>query len=141
MLTHEPLKCQYNAINFSLSLILLLFLVTGKTNLFQISSHELEERSSVGLNCSADIGAPKGNIKIWKLPQNSNTPEMIYSSTFTDINTENCTNFVSVSHMYTVIRSDNGALFRCSSQNSLNNGVGPNLKSERISVICKFRGL
>ena len=140
MLTHEPLKCQYNAINFSLSLILLLFLVTGKTDLFQISSHELEERSSVGLNCSADIGAPKGNIKIWKLPQNSNTPEMIYTSALTDINTENCTNYVSVSHMYTVKRSDNGALFQCSSQNSLNNRVGPSLKSDRISVICKFRG-
>ena len=140
MLTHEPLKCQYNAINFSLSLILLLFLVTGKSNLFQISSHELEERSSVGLNCSADVGAPEGNIKIWKLPQNSSTPEMIYTSTFTDINTENCTNYVSVSHMYTVIRSDNEAVFQCSSQNSLNSGVGPSLKSERISVICKFRG-
>ena len=83
---------------------------------------------------------PKGNIKIWKLPQNSNTPEMIYTSALTDINTENCTNYVSVSHMYTVKRSDNGALFQCSSQNSLNNGVGPSLKSERISVICKFRG-
>ena len=125
--------------NFLLSLISF-FLITGnakKTNLFQISSNELEEKSYVGLNCSADVGAPKGNIKIWKLVQNSNTPEIIYTST--DIHTENCTHSVSVSHMYTVIRGDNEALFHSSSQNSLNNGVGPSLKSGRISVICKFR--
>ena len=89
------------------------------------------------MNCSADVGAPKGNIKIWKHAQNSNTPEMIYTSK--EIHTENCTNSVSVSHMYEVIRGDNGALFQCSSQNSLNDGVGPSLKSGRISVICKFR--
>ena len=119
-----------------------MFLITGKArkpNLFQISSHELEEKSSVGLKCSAEVGAPKGNIKIWKLPQNSNTPEMIYTST--NIHTKNCTKSVSVSHIYKVIRRDNGALFQCSSQNSLNNGVGPSLKSERISVICKFKKL
>ena len=118
-----------------------LFLITGKArkpNLFQISSHELEEGSSVGLNCSADVGAPKGNIKIWKLAQNSTTPKIIYTSTFTNIHTENCTKYVSVSHMYTVIRGDNGAIFQCSSQNSLTDGLRPNLKSERISVICKF---
>ena len=122
---------------FLLSLILLLYLFTGKArkpNLFQISSNELEENSSVGLNCSADVGAPKGNIKIWKFAQNSNTPEMIYTSA--NIHTENCTNYVSVSHMFTVIRGDNGTLFQCSSQNSLNDGVGPSLKSKRISVLC-----
>ena len=116
------------------------FLITGKAkkpNLFQISSNELEEKSSVGLNCSADVGAPKGNIKLWKLSQNSNTPEMIYTSK--EIHTENCTHSVSVSHMYTVIRGDNGALFQCSSQNSLNDGVGPSLFSERISVYCKSK--
>nr|XP_022306066.1 opioid-binding protein/cell adhesion molecule-like [Crassostrea virginica]XP_022306143.1 opioid-binding protein/cell adhesion molecule-like [Crassostrea virginica]XP_022306215.1 opioid-binding protein/cell adhesion molecule-like [Crassostrea virginica] len=104
-----------------------------KPNLFKISSNELEEKSSVGLNCSADVGAPKGNIKIWKLAQNSNTPEIIYTST--DIHAENCTHSVSLSHMYTVVRGDNEAFFQCSSQNSLNNGVGPSLKSGRISVI------
>ena len=126
-------------VNFLLSLISF-FLITGKAkkpNLFQISSNELEEKSSVGLNCSADVGAPKGNIKIWKLAQNSNTPELIYISK--EIHTENCTKYVNVSHMYTVIRGDNGALFQCSSQNSLNDGVGPSLFSERISVYCKSK--
>nr|XP_022332716.1 carcinoembryonic antigen-related cell adhesion molecule 5-like [Crassostrea virginica] len=104
-----------------------------KPNLFQISPNELEENRSVGLNCSADVGAPKGSIKLWKSAPNSNTSEMIYTSS--NIHTENCTNVVSVSHMYTVKRGDNGALFQCSSQNSLNDGVGPRLKSERISVI------
>nr|XP_022323905.1 opioid-binding protein/cell adhesion molecule-like isoform X5 [Crassostrea virginica] len=103
-----------------------------KPNLFQISSDELEEKSSVGLNCSADVGAPKGNIKIWKLAQNSNTPELIYTSK--EIHTENCTNSVNISHMYKVMRGDSGALFQCSSQNSYNDGVGPSLISERISV-------
>ena len=140
MLPHEPLKCQYNLINFVLSMISLLFFITGKArkpNLFKISSTEVEENRSVGLNCSADVGAPKGNIKLWKLSQNSNTPEMIYTSK--EIHTENCTHSVSVSHMYTVIRGDNGALFQCSSQNSLNDGVGPSLFSERISVYCKSK--
>ena len=126
-------------VNFLLSFISF-FLITGKAkkpNLFQISSNALEKKSSVGLNCSADVGAPKGYIKIWKHAQNSNTSEMIYTSK--EIHTENCTKSVSVSHMYKVIRGDNGAVFQCSSQNSLNDGVGPRLKSERISVICKFR--
>ena len=138
MLPHEPFKCQYNLINLVLSMISLLFFITGKArkpNLFKISSTEVEENRSVGLNCSADVGAPKGNIKLWKFAPNSNTPEMIYTST--NIHTENCTNSVSVSHMYTVKRGDNGALFQCSSQNSLNDGVGPSLISERISVFCK----
>ena len=80
MLPHEPLKCQYNLINFVLSMISLLFFITGKArkpNLFKISSTEVEENRSVGLNCSADVGAPKGNIKLWKFAPNSNTPEMI----------------------------------------------------------------
>ena len=124
----------------ALNLLIILFLIIGKArkpNLFQISSNEVEENRSVGLNCSADVGAPKGNIKIWKLAQNSNTPEMIYTSN--EIHTENCTNSVNVSHMYKVMRGDNGALFQCSSQNSLTDGVGPSLISERISVFCKSK--
>lgn len=99
---------------------------------------ELEENQSVSLVCSADVGSPWGNIKIWKISQYSDTTELIYTSNSTNNKTNNCTEFLNVTTTYTVTKYDNGAIFRCSSQNNLTRGLGPSKDSQSISVLCRY---
>lgn len=99
---------------------------------------ELEENQSVSLVCSADVGSPWGNIKIWKISQISDAPELIYTSNSTNNKTDNCTNFLNVTTTYTVTRDDNGAVFRCSSQNNLTEGTGNSKESKKMTVICMY---
>ncbi|XP_061181237.1 carcinoembryonic antigen-related cell adhesion molecule 6-like [Saccostrea echinata] len=101
-------------------------------------SNELEENQSIRFICSAGVGNPPGSIKIWKVPRNSTEKELIYSSNFKNnvvIKTENCTNFLNVSLTYSVSRDDNGAFFKCLSQNSLTPQPAPNKDSKTISVL------
>nr|XP_022289189.1 uncharacterized protein LOC111101143 isoform X1 [Crassostrea virginica] len=102
---------------------------------FTMFPNVIKENQSFTLSCSADVGAPKGNIKIWKLARNSDVTELIFTSNTSEYNTENCT-FVNVTFNYTVARDENVALFRCSSQNVLNKGAGPSLNLQ-ISEKCK----
>lgn len=104
-----------------------------------MSSNELEENQSISLTCHADVGSPQGYVQILKIPQYSNTPEVIYTSNTTNIRTENCTEYINVTTTYTVTREDNGAVFLCSSQNGLTQGVGPNRESSKITVICMYK--
>lgn len=99
---------------------------------------ELEENQSVSLVCSADVGSPWGTIKIWKISQYSDTTELIYTSNSTNNKTDNCTNVLNVTTTYTVTRDDNGAIFRCSSQNNLTRGPGPSKDSQSILVLCRY---
>nr|XP_022289185.1 uncharacterized protein LOC111101141 isoform X2 [Crassostrea virginica] len=94
---------------------------------FTVFPNVIKENQSLTLSCSADVGAPNGSIKIWKLARNSNVTELIFTSNTSDYNAENCTKFVNVTFNYTVSRDENVTLFRCSSQNILNKGVGPSL--------------
>nr|XP_022286209.1 uncharacterized protein LOC111099046 isoform X2 [Crassostrea virginica] len=93
---------------------------------FTVFPNLIKENQSLTLSCSADVGAPNGSIKIWKLARNSNVTELIFTSNTSENNTENC-KFVNVTFNYTVSRDENVTLFRCSSQNILNKGVGPSL--------------
>lgn len=104
-----------------------------------MSSNELEENQSISLICHADVGSPQGYVQIFKIPQYSNTPEVIYTSNTTNIRTENCTEYINVTTTYAVTREDNGAVFRCSSQNDLTQGLGPNRESSKITVICMYK--
>ena len=98
----------------------------------------IKVNQSLTLSCSADVGAPNGNIKIWKFTRNSNVTELIFTSNTSDYNAENCTKFVNVTFNYIVSRDENMAIFRCSSQHILNKGTGPSLES-KITVKCKFK--
>lgn len=109
--------------------------VAKKPEEFSMSSNELEENQSISLTCHADVGSPQGYVQIFKIPEYSNTPEVIYTSNTTNIRTENCTEYINVTTTYTVTREDNGAVFRCSSQNGLTQGLGPNKESSNITVI------
>ena len=115
-----------------------LFITATQPTDFTVFPNVIKVNHSLTLSCSANVGAPDGNIKIWKLARNSNETELIFTSNSSDYNAENCTKFANVTFNYTVSRDENGAIFRCSSQNILNKGVGPSLES-KISVKCKFK--
>ena len=113
-----------------------------KPNNFGIFPYELQENQTLTLSCSAYVGGPKGNIKIWKLARNSTTNVLIFTANTSDIKTENCSEFINANFTYTVSRDDNGAIFQCSSHNVLNKEAGPSLESpNRVSVICKLKML
>lgn len=105
---------------------------------FQLFPNELDENQSISILCSADVGSPLGNIKIWKISQYNDTPVLIHESKATANKPENCTEFTDDNFTYSVTRYDNGALFRCSSQNNLTQGLGPSRDSLKISVICLY---
>ena len=113
-----------------------LFITATQPTDFTVFPNVIKENQSLTLSCSADVGAPNGSIKIWKLARNSNVTELIFTSNTSDYNAENCTKFVNVTFNYTVSRDENVTLFRCSSQNILNKGVGPSLDLQ-ISEKCK----
>lgn len=106
---------------------------------FLLFPNELEENQSIHLMCTVtDVENSRETITIWKISQNNGTPELIYASNATSVKTENCTEFIHVDVTYTVTRDDNGAVFRCSSQNNFIQGQGPYRESSKITVICIF---
>lgn len=105
---------------------------------FEVFPNEVIENQSLSLTCSADVGGPRGYVQIWKTAEYANTPELIYTSNFTNNKTNNCTEFINVTTTYTVTRDDNGAHFQCSSQNNLTQGTGPTKESKKITVICMY---
>ena len=109
---------------------------------FGIFPYELQENQTLTLSCSAYVGAPEGNIQIWKLARKSNTKVLIFTANTSDFKTENCPEFINATFTYTVSRDDNGTLFLCSSQNVLNKEAGPSLESpNRVFVKCKLKML
>ena len=117
------------------------FITATKPNNFRIFPYELQENQALTMSCSANVGAPKGNIQIWKVARNSNKNVLIFTENTSDFKTENCSEFINATFTYTVSRDDNGALFLCSSQNVLNNEAGgPSLESQiYVSVKCKLK--
>lgn len=105
---------------------------------FHFFPKELEENQSIILLCGANVGSPLGNIEIWKIPQYNNTPVLIQELNVTTNKTENCTEFINVNFTYNVTRDDNGAVFRCSSQNNLTQGPGPYKELPKMFVICMY---
>lgn len=105
---------------------------------FHFFPKELEENQSIILLCGANVGSPLGNIEIWKIPQYNNTPVLIQELNVTTNKTENCTEFINVNFTYNVTRDDNGAVFRCSSQNNLTQVPGPYKESPKMFVICMY---
>lgn len=116
-----------------------MFFVARLPEKFMAFPDELEENQSVSLVCSADVGSPWGTIKIWKISQYSDKPELIYTSNSTNNKINNCTELINVTTTYTVTRDDNGAIFRCSSQNNLTRGPGPSKDSQNIYVSCRYK--
>lgn len=119
--------------------ILLIVLANPKEpEKFQLFPNELDEKQSISILCSANVGSPLGNIKIWKISQYNDTPVLLHESEATTNETGKCTEFIDVHITYTVTRVDNGALFRCSSQNNMTQSPGPYKDSLKISVLCLY---
>lgn len=97
--------------------------------------NDLKENENISLTCRADVGSPRGYINIWKFLKNSLDPVLIYTSNSINNKTENCTEYINITTTHTVIRDDNGASFRCSSQNNVTQGPGPSKISQKISVL------
>lgn len=107
--------------------------------MFLLVPNELEENQSINLLCTvADVESSRETLTIWKISQNNDTPELKYTSDATSAKTENCTEILNVNVTYTVTRDDNGAVFRCSSQNNFTQGPGPHRDSSNLTVICIF---
>nr|XP_022289537.1 nectin-1-like isoform X1 [Crassostrea virginica] len=121
--------------NYELTSLSTVALKATKPSNFGVFPYELQENQTLTLSCSAYVGAPNGNIKIWKIARNSTTNVLIFTANTSDFKTENCSEFINATFTYTVSRDDNGAMFLCSSQNVLNEDEGPSLESQiRVSV-------
>ncbi|XP_062578870.1 uncharacterized protein LOC134240804, partial [Saccostrea cucullata] len=81
------------------------------------------------------VGNPAGNVKIWKVPEKTKIPEILFTSNLLNNKTKSCTTFLNVSTEYKVSRKNNGIKFLCSSQNNLTQEPGPGRYSQRISVL------
>lgn len=105
---------------------------------FEVFPNKVIENHSISLTCGADVGSPRGYVQIWKTAEYANTPDLIYTSNFTNNKTDKCTEYINVTTKYIVTRDDNGAQFQCSSQNNLTQGPGPTTESKKITVICMY---
>lgn len=99
----------------------------------------LEEKQSISLTCNAEVGRPRGNVQIWKIFQIIKPSELMFTSNSTE--TENCTECVNVTLIFHVKRNDNGAIFRCSSQNKYTKEPGPRKDSSKITVTCMYTNI
>lgn len=122
----------------SIRIPLIVLAEAREPEMFLMFPYESEENHSITLTCNADVGSPQGTIMIWKMFQNKDISELLYVSNTTTNKTESCTEFVSINITYTVTRDDNGAVFRCSSQNNFTQRPGPHRDSSKILVICIF---
>lgn len=99
----------------------------------------LDEKQSISLTSNAEVGRPRGNVQIWKIFQIIKPSELIY--TFNSTETENCTEYVNVTLIFPVTKDDNGAIFRCSSQNKYTKKPGPSRDSSKITVTCMYTNI
>lgn len=98
--------------------------------------NEVDENQPITIHCIAVVGSPHGYIQIWKKTKTSNKSELIYKSTTTNSKTENCTDLINITTTYNITWEDNGALFRCSSKNSITEDPIPSSDWSTISVNC-----
>lgn len=98
----------------------------------------LEEHGMVKLTCVGDVGNPQGSLKIWKLFKKSNTTQLFINESEVKSDTENCTHIVNLTTIYNPKKEDNGAVFRCSSQNQYTKEPAPAIDTEPLEVFCKL---
>lgn len=99
----------------------------------------LEEKQSISLTCKSEVGRPRLNVQIWKIFQIIKPSELMFTSNSKE--TENCTEYVNVTLIFPVTRNDNGAIFRCSSQNKFTKEPGPRKDSSKINVTCMYTNI
>eukprot|EP00105_Crassostrea_gigas_P026094 XP_011446899.1 PREDICTED: leucine-rich repeats and immunoglobulin-like domains protein 1 isoform X3 [Crassostrea gigas] len=89
-----------------------------KPKVFSVQPNiSLEEHGMVKLSCVGDVGNPQGSLKIWKIYKTTNTKHLIKNESEDYADVEKCTHIVNLTTTYNLTKEDNGAVFRCSSQN------------------------
>lgn len=89
------------------------------------------------LSCVGDVGNPQGSLKIWKIQKQSNTKQLLKNESEVKSDAENCTHIVNLTTTYNLTKEDNGAVFRCSSQNQYTAEPVPAIDIEPKDVFCK----
>lgn len=74
----------------------------------------LVEHKKLTLSCSANVGMPQGSLVLWT-KKHMGTWEQLQN--ISDIQNTNCIYIANLTETYTLTRQNNGAMFRCSSQN------------------------
>lgn len=104
------------------------------TNFELYKNGTLKEKDAVFLSCSANVGNPGGFVAIWKLKKLSNQLIFLNKSSEVREKTENCTAIANFNMTYRVSRDDNGAIFRCTSQNRQTQEPAPYNDTAAIDV-------
>ncbi|XP_062583675.1 uncharacterized protein LOC134245401 isoform X2 [Saccostrea cucullata] len=104
------------------------------TNFELYKNDTLKEKDAVFLSCSANVGNPGGFVAIWKLNKLSNQLVLLNRSSEVNEKTDNCTAIANFNITYRVSRDDNGAIFRCISQNRQTQEPAPHKDTEAIDV-------
>lgn len=92
----------------------------------------------VKLSCVGDVGNPQGSLKIWKIRKQSNTKHLLKNESEVYADVENCTHIVNLTTTYNLTKEDNGAVFRCSSQNQYTTEPVPATEIGPLEVFCKL---
>lgn len=93
----------------------------------------------VKLSCVGNVANPLGSLAIWKMNKNSNTGQILINKSEVYADTENCTQIVNLTTTYNLTKKDNGAVFRCSSQNQYTAEPAPATNIGPIEVFCKLK--
>lgn len=96
----------------------------------------LEEHALVNITCLANVGNQNGILTIWKLSKTLDQNALLMNSSLVDKKTENCKTMAYLSLLYNLSRHDNGATFRCTSQNGHSKNLSREVES--VEVFCKF---
>lgn len=92
----------------------------------------------VKLSCEGDVGNPQGSLKIWKINKQSNTKHLLKNESEVYADIENCSHIVNLTTTYNLTKEDNGAVFRCSSQNQYTTDPAPAIDIGPMKVFCKL---
>lgn len=92
----------------------------------------------VKLSCVGNVGNPQRSLKIWKIYKTSNTKHLLKNESEVYADIENCTHIVNLTTTYNLTKEDNGALFRCSSQNQYTIEPVPATDIGPLEVFCKL---
>lgn len=98
----------------------------------------LEEHGMVKLSCVGNVGNPQGSLKIWKIYKTSNTKHLLKNESEVYAVIENCSHIVNLTTTYNLTKEDNGAVFRCSSQNHYTSEPAPATDIGSLEVFCKL---
>lgn len=107
-----------------------------------ISETEIQENHNLALACFADVGKPPGFVKWWRFRANNSIASVGQSQAISD-ESGTCEFVAGLNVTYTVTKGDNGAFFRCSSQDDTSSDQDPENSLQyrdtmKVNVLCEY---